>query len=58
MMAIQEEHNKFERTKVRFDVPPLKTTQLFVGVFKNKLNENGKIVKNKARLVMKSFAKK
>jgi len=55
--AIHEELNQFARNKVWSLVP--KTKQMNVietkWVFKNKLNEQGVIVRNKARLVVKGY---
>ena len=52
-MAMQEELNQFERCQVWELVPPPENTKI-IGtrwVFKNKKDEDGNIIRNKARLV-------
>ena len=57
MRAMQEELNQFERNKVQdlfektLDHPIIGTKQ----VFRNKLDENGIVIRNKARLVAKGY---
>ena len=54
---MQSELNEFERNKVWNLVPPLKD-QSVIGtrwVFRNKLVENGKVIRNKARLVTQGY---
>jgi len=57
IVAIQDELNQFTRNDVWFLVP--KTDDMnIIGtkwVFRNKMNEDGNIVKNKARLVVKGY---
>jgi len=58
IVAMQEELNEFERNKVWKLVPRPKKGNI-VGtkwVFRNKLDENGNIVRNKARLVAKGYS--
>ncbi|KAJ9673020.1 hypothetical protein PVL29_026342 [Vitis rotundifolia] len=55
--ALNEELNQFSRTDVWFLVPRPKDVN-FIGtkwIFKNKMDENGMIVRNKARLVAQGF---
>ena len=55
---MQEELNQFERNKVWKLVPKPKGKS-FIGtkwVFKNKLDENGEVTRNKIRLVCKEYA--
>ncbi|XP_073152670.1 uncharacterized protein [Henckelia pumila] len=55
--AIQEELNQFTRNVV-WDLVPRPTHQSVIGtrcVFKNKLNEEGTVVRNKARLVAQGY---
>ena len=57
MIAIQEELNQFERIKVR-ELVPRPSNQSAIRtrwVFTNKIDENGIIVRNKARLVAQGF---
>ena len=57
MIAMQEELNQFERSEVWELVPKL-SNQSVIGtrwVFRNKMDENGIIVRNKARLVAQGF---
>ena len=56
-MAMQEELNQFKRNDV-WELVPKPSNQTIVGtkwVFRNKLDENGTIVRNKARLVAKGY---
>ncbi|GJU97760.1 retrovirus-related pol polyprotein from transposon TNT 1-94 [Tanacetum coccineum] len=56
-MAMQEELNKFKSNDVWCLVPPTKN-QTVIGtkwVFKNKLDENGVVSRNKARLVAQGY---
>ena len=56
--AMQEELNQFQRNNV-WNLVPRPKEKSIVGtkwVFKNKLDENGKIVRNKARLVAKGYS--
>ena len=53
MIAIQEELNQFERSEV-WELIPRPSNQSVIGtrwVFRNKMDENDIIVRNKARLV-------
>ncbi|XP_073152674.1 uncharacterized protein [Henckelia pumila] len=55
--AMQEELNQFTRNAV-WDLVPRPTHQSVIGtrwVFKNKLNEEGTVVRNKARLVAQGY---
>ena len=54
---MQEELNQFERNKVWTLVPRPKHHPIigFKWVFRNKMNEQGIIIRNKARLVAKSY---
>ncbi|WJZ95499.1 hypothetical protein VitviT2T_014267 [Vitis vinifera] len=57
MIAMQEELNQFERSEVWELVPRLQN-QSVIGtrwVFRNKMDENGIIIRNKARLVAQGF---
>ena len=57
MIAIQEELNQYERSEV-CELVPRPSNQSVIGskwVFRNKMNENGIIVRNKARLVIEGF---
>ena len=52
-MAMQEELNQFERNEVS-ELVPMPNDQSFIStkwVFRNKMDENDIIVRNKARLV-------
>ena len=54
---MQEELNQFERSEVQ-KVVPRPSNPSVIGtrwVFRNKIDENGKIVRNKARLVAQGF---
>uniref|UniRef100_A0A151UIV0 Reverse transcriptase Ty1/copia-type domain-containing protein n=1 Tax=Cajanus cajan TaxID=3821 RepID=A0A151UIV0_CAJCA len=56
-MAMHDELNQFKRNNV-WDLVPSNNNMNVIGtkwVFKNKLNEDGVIVKNKARLVAKGY---
>lgn len=60
MIAMQKELNQFERDKVWLLVPPPKNHSN-IGikwVFKNRLNEDGEIVKNKARFVAQGYCQR
>jgi hypothetical protein len=57
IVAMQEELNQFERNQV-WSLVPRPDNKHIIGtrwVFKNKLDENGIIVRNKARLVAKGY---
>ena len=57
ILAMQEELNQFERNKV-WKLVPRPSNKTIIGtrwVFRNKLDENGLIVRNKARLVAKGY---
>ena len=57
IIAMQEELNQFERNQV-WELVPRSTDKHIIGtrwVFKNKLDENGIIVRNKARLVGQGY---
>ena len=57
MMAMQEELNQFERNQV-WELVPRRTHQSIIGtkwVYRNKLDEHGTVVRNKARLVAKDY---
>ena len=57
---MQEELNQFERIKIRTVVPRL-TNQPIRGikwVFRNKFDEYGIIVRNKAKLVVERYSRK
>ena len=57
IIAMKEELNQFEKSKVWTLVPLLKR-HFAIGtkwVFKNKLDENGKVIRNKARLVAQCY---
>ena len=54
---MQEELNQFERNEV-WELVPRPNDQSVIGtkwVFRNKMNENGIIVRNKARLVAQGY---
>ena len=58
--AMQEELNQFERNNV-WTLVPRPTNYPIIGtkwVFRNKMDELGNVVKNKARLVTKNKTKK
>ena len=55
---MQEELNQFERNKV-WELVPAPSDRSIVGtkwVLKNKMDENGVIIRNKARLVAKGYS--
>ncbi|KAL6313650.1 hypothetical protein AAG906_010068 [Vitis piasezkii] len=57
MIAMQEELNQFERSEV-WELVPRPQNQSVIGtrwVFRNKMDENGIIIRNKARLVTQGF---
>ena len=57
LMAMNEEQNQFKRNEV-WDLVPKPTFHQSIGtkwVFRNKLDESGIIVRNKARLVSKGY---
>ncbi|RVX02234.1 Copia protein [Vitis vinifera] len=57
MIAMQEELNQFERSEV-WELVPRPSNQSVIGtkwVFRNKMDENGIIVRNKARLVAQGY---
>ena len=57
MIVMQEELNQFERSEV-WELVPRPSNQSFIGtrwVFRNKMDENDIIVRNKARLVAQGF---
>ena len=57
IIAMQEELNQFERNQV-WELVPRPSGKHIIGtrwVFKNKLDENGLIVRNKARLVAQGY---
>ncbi|KAK8609283.1 hypothetical protein V6N13_061732 [Hibiscus sabdariffa] len=58
ILAMQDELNQFERSKVwtLVDRPHDKSTIGTKWVFRNKLDESGNIVRNKARLVAQSYS--
>ncbi|KAE8713386.1 hypothetical protein F3Y22_tig00110210pilonHSYRG00021 [Hibiscus syriacus] len=60
IMAMQEELNQFERSKVctLVERPSNKSTVGTRWVFRNKLDESGNIVRNKARLVAQGYTQK
>ncbi|KAL8134390.1 hypothetical protein AgCh_009424 [Apium graveolens] len=60
ILAMQEELNQFERNKVWKLVPKPKGNNPIdtKWVFRNKMDENGIVVKKKARLVAKGYANK
>ena len=58
IVAMQEELNQFERNKV-WELVPALSDRSIVGtkwVLKNKMDENGVIIRNKARLVAKGYS--
>jgi len=60
ILAMQEELNQFQRNEVWDMVPKLQHKKI-IGtkwVFRNKLNEQGEVVRNKARLVLKDKVNK
>ena len=57
MIAIQEELNQFQRSEV-WELVPRPSNQSIIGtrwVFRNKMDENGIIIRNKAKLVAQGF---
>nr|CAN63282.1 hypothetical protein VITISV_010198 [Vitis vinifera] len=59
MIAMQEELNQFEKSEV-WELVPRPSNQSVIGtrwVFRNKMDENDIIVRNKARLVAQEFSK-
>ncbi|WKA11357.1 hypothetical protein VitviT2T_028863 [Vitis vinifera] len=57
MITMQEELNQFERSEV-WELVPRPSNQSVIGtkwVFRNKMDENGIIVRNKARLVAQGY---
>jgi hypothetical protein len=60
LIAMEEELNQFERNNV-WTLVPRPTHQFIIGtkwVFRNKNDENGIIIRNKARLVAQGFNQK
>ncbi|KAK4857146.1 hypothetical protein QYF36_025054 [Acer negundo] len=58
VLAMQEELNQFERNEVWTLVPKPKSTNM-IGtkwIYRNKSNEDGNIVRNKARLVAQGYS--
>ena len=57
MIAMQKELNQFERCEVWELVPRLQNQSVIRTrwVFRNKMDENGIIIRNKARLVAQGF---
>ena len=58
ILAMQEELNKFQRNDVS-DLVPKPQQNNIIGtkwVFRNKLNEQGEVVRNKARLVAQGYS--
>ena len=59
MIVMQEELNQFERSEI-WELVPRLSNQSVIGnrwVFRNKMDENGIIVRNKARLLAQGFIK-
>ena len=59
MIAMQEELNQFEKSEV-WELVPRPSNQSVIGtrwVFKDKMDKNGIIVRNKARLLAQGFIK-
>ena len=57
MIVVQEELNQFERSEV-WELVSRPQNQSVIGtrwVFRNKMDENGIIIRNKARLVAQGF---
>ncbi|GKD84547.1 retrovirus-related pol polyprotein from transposon TNT 1-94 [Tanacetum coccineum] len=57
IIAMKEELNQFERNKV-WTLVPVPYGKTIIGtkwIFKNKMDENGVVIKNKARLVAQGF---
>jgi hypothetical protein len=60
ILAMQEELNQFQRNDV-WDLVPKSQQKNIIGtkwVFKNKPNEQGELVRNKARLVAQGYSQK
>ena len=59
VLVMQEELNQFERNEVWTLVPRLKTTNVICTkwIFRNKFDEDGNIVRNKARLVAQGYSR-
>jgi len=58
ILAMQEELNQFQRNDV-WDLVPKPPQKNIIGtkwVFKNKLNEQGEVTRNKARLVAQGYS--
>jgi len=58
ILAMQEELNQFNRNDV-WDLVPKPRQKIIIGtkwVFRNKLNEQGEVVRNKARLVAQGYS--
>ncbi|KAK2382601.1 putative mitochondrial protein [Trifolium repens] len=58
IIAMQDELNQFQRNDV-WDLVPKPTHKNIIGtkwVFRNKLNEQGEVVRNKARLVAQGYS--
>ncbi|WMV38147.1 hypothetical protein MTR67_031532 [Solanum verrucosum] len=57
ILAMQEELNQFERSKVRHLVPPPegRTITGTKWVYRNNLDENGTVTRNKAKLVVQGY---
>jgi hypothetical protein len=58
IQAMQEELNQFQRNDV-WDLVPKPQHKNIIGtkwVFKNKLNEQGEVIRNKARLVAQGYS--
>ena len=53
--ALHEELNQFSRNEIWFLVPRPKDVNAIKWIFKNKIDENGVIMTNKARLVAQRF---
>ena len=57
ILSMQEELNQFQRNDV-WDLVPKPSQKNIIGtkwVFKNKLNEQGEVTRNKARLVAQGY---
>jgi len=58
ILAMQEEHNQFQRNDV-WDLVPKPPHKNIIGtkwVFRNKLNEQGEVIRNKARVVAQGYS--
>ena len=58
ILAMQEERNQFQRNDV-WDLVPKPQQKNILGtkrVFRNKLNEQGEVIRNKARLVSQGYS--